>query len=166
MTFVAAALAASLLLPAAIQADDPIIVESRNIAQQAWVARLASDLDAKLRYPRMTGSRTFPVGGVSISFQCGSDGRPESMVIARKSGSRILDRAALRAVEKLSGLHPLPTGFASNQPVRADIVFADSPENASKLANSLQQDNARRELARKPGVPRELALNVTVTLPV
>lgn len=154
-----------MLVPAATQANEPIIVESRNTAQDAWVSRLADDLDARLTYPRFIGYRVTPTGAVSVRFECGLEGRPAGIVVTRESGNRTLDRAAAQAVAKLSGLHPLPAGFATGQLVRADIVFAASPDEAAGLARRLQRDNDRLVQLRKPGEPRELAVRVVVASP-
>lgn len=159
-----AAVAASLLLPAGVQADQTIIVESQRNAQRAWVAQISQDLRSQLRFPRSAGVAEYSTGAVSVRFECGPDGKPVGLNVVRKSGARMLDRAAMKAVNRLGSLHPMPDGIAGNQAFRADIVFADSAAEATRLAKSLREENERRAFARKPGEPHEMALTATSAL--
>lgn len=160
----AAALAVSLLLPGISQANDQIVVESHDNAQQAFVSRLASDLTANLRLPYRAGHPIQPTGAVSVTFNCGPDGRPVDIAITHQSGSAAVDRSAVLAVAKLSGFHPASAGFAADLPVRADIIVAEDDEQAARLARRLRQSNERRMLARKPGQrPIELVLTINTT---
>lgn len=163
-TTYAAALAASLFLSVGTQAED-IIVESSSFTHQAWLTQVSRQLNAKLDYPQMlTTNSSQPAGAVSVRFMADQTGRPVALEVVRESGTRALDRAALRAIAKLNSLRPLPAAFNGNHQFRADIIFASSPSETAGLARKLRQDNARRMLARKPGDFKEIVLSINTNL--
>lgn len=163
-TTYAAALAATLLFSAGTQAED-IIVESSSFTHEAWLTHVSRQLDARLTYPQMlTTNSSQPAGAVSVRFVADQQGRPAALEVVRGSGTKALDRAAMRAVSKLNSLHPMPAAFNGNHLFRADIVFASSPSESAALARKLRQDNARRLLVRKPGDFKEIVLSINPNL--
>ncbi len=163
-TTYAAALAASLLLTVGTQAED-IIVESSSFTHHTWLTQVSRQLDSKLSYPQMlTTNSSQPAGAVSVRFIADQQGRPTALEVVRESGTRALDRAALRAVAKLNSLRPMPTAFNGNHQFRADIVFASSLSESAGLVKKLRQDNARRLLTRKPGDFKEIVLSINTNL--
>jgi protein TonB len=69
---------------------------------------LVRHLEAHLRYP-VQARRQGIEGTARIVFRVGNDGRLAEVEVRESSGSRLLDRAALRTVERSS---PLPPGIA------------------------------------------------------
>lgn len=50
------------------------------------------------------------------------------MQLVRKSGSRLLDNAALYAVSKLDRVSIMPTSIAAGRLIEAHLLFAQNPE--------------------------------------
>lgn len=123
-----------LLAPIAVAArsPDPIVVELSAPTKAHWVERISEDLSMKLSYPTVIG-RPADEGIVTVAFRCGENGRPTHILVPSSSGNAMLDAAALRAVEQLKSLHPLPADFARDQLFLAKIAFATDDRQLSKL---------------------------------
>ncbi|WP_165799645.1 energy transducer TonB family protein [Sphingomonas oleivorans] len=113
-----------------------------------WIERVEEDLDRHLSYPRPLGGAPYSEGIVHVSFLGGPDGRPSEVAIRKSSGARDLDAAAMRAVRKITTLHPLPAGVSADQKYEAAILFAtqDDRETARKLAELRRRARAEVEV--------------------
>lgn len=148
-----------LAVPATLQARQPapeITVTAPSAAElQAWSARVGGALEREMRFPLRVGPVDFEQGLVDVTFKCSEDGTPTQVAVARTSGSRRLDRAGLRAVERVGSLHPLPTGIDRDQVYRARMLFAiddgTPPWRQEAAAMREEADAANRKLARAPG---------------
>lgn len=144
-----AAVAAILAVPAGSQSrradgNEPIIVQSPvqpTVSQ--WAATVGQKLDRILRRPTIYYG-DYPEGTVSVRFICGNDGRPAAVALYEGSGSYALDRIAVRAVSRIRTLHPLPAKAASNQAVRANIIFAASETSLVRQQEKLRVKEAMR----------------------
>jgi TonB family protein len=156
-TLIAAAIAASLALPAGSAVAESIVVQHPSTSQGAWVKDVSSELRTKLRYPMVSYQST---GAVSVRFRCGADGRAQEVSVIRPSGYRSFDKEAVRAVNHLTRLGAGPNRSFSGRMVRADIIFAEREDQLPALARQLREDNARIARAQAPGNPPELVLSV------
>jgi protein TonB len=86
------------------------------------IRRLETEYKAKLRqaiernkgYPRRA-VRLRQEGEVVLGFIIHRDGSIEALRIVESSGSRLLDKAARNAVEKIDGRLPFPEGLERDQ---------------------------------------------------
>ncbi|MBR0553452.1 energy transducer TonB family protein [Stakelama marina] len=108
-----------------------------------WAAATSRELERHLYYPRTLFGREPDQGIVTVHFLCSEDGRPANAVIARSSKNAALDRAAVRAVERIRTLHPLPRGATPQQRFSAVILFANSEEGRDRQLRKLQRDGDR-----------------------
>jgi periplasmic protein TonB len=131
---------------------------------QAWSARVGSAIDREMRYPRLLGLSNSDEGTVDVTFRCSEDGTPTEVALARTSGSRLLDRAGVKAVQRVGSLHPLPNGVSHAQVYRARMLFAieNGMGRAERKAEALRgtADAANERLARN----RQVAAGTVVTL--
>ncbi|MDH7639016.1 TonB family protein [Sphingomonas oryzagri] len=130
---------------AAARSPDPaagnaITVTAGHETISQWSGRVGRKLDAGIEYPRPIGAADYDQGIVRVSFQCTDAGVPGNVTLSHGSGSRTIDRAALRAVHRLSGLHPLPEGIATGQKVEAWVVLARDDRSRSQMIASLRHD--------------------------
>lgn len=130
----------------------------------AWSARVGGAIDREMRYPRLLGLSNSHEGMVDVTFRCSEDGTPTEVTLARKSGSRLLDRAGLQAVQRVGSLHPLPNGVSHKQVYRARMLFAieDGMGRSTRKAEALREkaDVANARLANN----RQTAARTVVTL--
>lgn len=117
-----------------------ILVVSPDAWRQQWINYIADTLTLNLRYPLAIG-QSAAEGLATVTFRSGEDGRPTDVALTKSSGDRQLDRAAIRAVERLHSLRPLPTDISDDQLFLANIVFAtDSKRTKYLLAESSRTD--------------------------
>ena len=148
--FIAAAIvAACLLVAGAVAQPSPATPNSSSdaVTFKTWAVRVQKELDRNLRYPSdLMGE--YPRGGVvRVKFNCSDDGRPDKVTIARSSGNRLLDKAALQAVQRMASMHPLPASFARDQKFAALIQFdgiggQDGDLYQKKMLEEAAKDNA------------------------
>lgn len=133
-----AILIAPLSLAEARTADQEITVTAPSMTElRAWTARTGKAINEQMRYPARLGIAPDPEGLVDVTFMCSEDGTPTKVALARSSGSSKLDRAGIRAVERVKSLHPLPAGIGPDQVYRAKLMFAvddGSTGTAKRLA--------------------------------
>ena len=131
---------------------------------RAWSIRVGSAIDREMRYPRLLGLSNSHEGMVDVTFRCSEDGTPTAVTLARKSGSRLIDRAGLQAVQRVDSLHPLPNGVSHDQVYRARMLFAidDGFGREQRKAETLREeaDVANARLAGN----RQVASATVVTL--
>ena len=121
-------------------APHAITVRAEPVSIDQWSTRIGRDLDDHLDYPRPMGTDDYPEGVAKVAFRCTDDGVPGEVTLARSSGSRLVDHAAIQAVNRLSTLHPLPEGVQSGQRVVAWIVLARDEESRGRMLGSLRRE--------------------------
>jgi TonB family protein len=90
-----------------------------------WSQLVEQTIDRHLTYPFFFRSGDFRQGQVQVTFLCSDDGKPASVSVEKSSGSYQLDRAAMRAITRVTSLHPLPEGITHEQKYRAVLLFGD-----------------------------------------
>ncbi len=139
--------------------EQDITVVGKPLTLAAWSEGITSKLERNLKYPSPMGMMRPASGIVSIRFHCSETGAPSDVVVYRKSGDRSLDIAAMRAVNRIKSLHPMPVSFAANQQYQANILFATSyGEYKDQLA--MMRKEATRHDARFSNGDRTIALNI------
>lgn len=139
-------IAAAGTITATSTAAQEIVVSPR--ATEAFVHAVSADLDEQLERIRF-GPRWEPSGIAQVRFRAGEDGRAYAIATYRKSGDSRFDRAALRAVEGLSSLSPLPYDAAKGQLIQANIVMARSDTEFERLSKKLAREEAARIASSK-----------------
>jgi len=92
-------------------------------AEASYKAELRAAIEANKRYPAMA-RRLRREGRVVVRFVVHADGRISDIAVAQGSGTRILDRAALRAVKAVGTFRPFPEEFReSNKRFRIAMRF-------------------------------------------
>ncbi len=120
--------------------QNSITVQAATLSVQNWSSRVAQSLDTELTYPRPLGREDYHQGLSKIAFRCNDNGVPSDVSIVSSSGSRDLDVAAMRAVQGISTLHPLPDGIGHDQAFQAWVVFAGSEQDRSRMLQSVRHD--------------------------
>ena len=121
LIFAAALAAAGILAPCAVQAQ--AMTHAEQVTFEQWRNRVQQELGKHLQYPHPVLDQSLATGVVRVKFNCSESGRPDQVTLSKSSGSRALDRAALRAVSQIATLHPLPQSFAHGQAYQAMIMF-------------------------------------------
>ena len=117
---------------AAPPAPDIVVVASQDAELQRWTARVERGISQKMRFPRTLGPEKYAHGIVDVTFICSEDGTPSRIAVVGSSGSRPLDRAGVRAIERLNTLHPLPSGVTHGQVYKAQLLFAQTAAQAKR----------------------------------
>lgn len=156
---VAIATAAGLMFTSQTSAKEPEVLTVRGAPATVtgWVHRLTGELSDNIRFPTTIGRDQPKTGFVSVRFECGPDGKPHNLAILHRADPR-LDAQALRAVNLLRSLHPLPAGVDAGRMMQANVIFADSAEDLQRQTHLLQRAEAAR-LAASPAEREVLALN-------
>ena len=133
----------------------------------AWSTRVGNAIDREMRYPRLLGLSNSHQGTVDVTFRCSEDGTPTDVSLARKSGSRLLDRAGLKAVQRVGSLHPLPNRVGHDQVYRARMLFAidDNFGRNARKAEALREEAnaANARLARSSQVAAATVVTLVPT---
>ncbi|WP_312313119.1 energy transducer TonB family protein [Sphingobium yanoikuyae] len=165
-------LAVPLLLPAASRAQSSapsIDVTSPTTAPPTldrWVERTGNILSNRLRYPTILSGPE--EGIVQVKFACSDSGAPAGIALLNSSGSRQLDKAAMRAVQRIPTLHPLPAGIGAGQNYVATILFATTQASYNRQIRDLRRqalDNNARFARRAGGPAMAIALLDTPDTP-
>ncbi|MBH1998203.1 MAG: energy transducer TonB [Sphingomonadaceae bacterium] len=137
--------------------DTELNVTAQHLTVQKWAERTGQKLSAKLAYPdHLTGPQE---GIVYVKFACSDTGSPTGIDVLKSSGSRALDRAAMRGVSRIGTLHPLPVGLAPSQKYVATILFAkDQPSYFRQIRKLESAQDANNHWAY--GGSQKLALGV------
>jgi TonB family protein len=122
-----------------------VVVTASPVLGQ-WVDHMSRRLSETLDYPQPVGPTAFEEGRAVITFRRGADGRPAGMALVHSTGSSRLNRAAIRAVAGLS-LDPMPGDIARDQQFRADIIFAQTAEDAVAQQREIRRADRRARLA-------------------
>ena len=157
-----AALAVSSVMSGALLAQgQTIVVTSHRDAATQWASVVSRDLNKTLRYPSFLGPQQPATGVVSVRFNCSDDGRAANVVVTRRSGSQVLDRAAINAISQIRSLHPIPGELASNQLVQANIYFAADESQLQRQVAQMHRERAASWAAGKRDNHR-VAVNLDV----
>jgi protein TonB len=84
-----------------------------RLLEEEYKAVLRQTIDGNKGYPRRA-VRLRQEGEVVVGFTIQRNGAIESLRIVESSGSKLLDKAAYRAVEKISGKLPFPEKLDRN----------------------------------------------------
>jgi periplasmic protein TonB len=128
-----------------------------------WTAGVSRELGQALRGAYRFGDKNL-AGAVVVQFECAPDGAPHKIALVRRSGSLMANRRALRAVQNIRTLHPLPAAFREDQQYQATIIFAQSEEAANRLRGLLRKEAERRPVASRGANPA-LAVNIVAVTP-
>jgi TonB family protein len=149
-------LLATPFLANAAQTHEPqapaITVNAQHETVGQWSQRIGHNLSNELVYPERAGRDDNAEGLAKVSFHCTDDGKAGDVAILSSSGSHDLDRAAMRAVKRISTLHPLPDGIGGDRPFQAWIAFAQGEDSMKRMVGAAHHDadqmNARIEQDR------------------
>jgi len=104
-----------------------------------WVTHAEHQLDKSIHYPAFA-LRNGEQGLVRLSATVAPDGTLRDVSIAQSAGNAALDRAALRAVEKLDELPPLPQAQTPrNITLQVGFGIARTPEKETELAKAFRE---------------------------
>jgi TonB family protein len=141
-------LLAAPLLAQHVEHSDP----TRLVTLAEWTGRMNLMLDREIRRAYPSVSRGTTQGVVRVKFNCSEDGRPDKVTLLKSSGSSLLDKQALRAVERVASLHPLPTGFRPDQKYVAVLVFASDPSDV-RIRTAGREQMRRNAWYHDPAAP-------------
>lgn len=110
---------------------------------QNWSENVFQQFERKVRYPAPMGTMPASEGIVAVKFNCSEDGVPSQVQLYKTSGHGDLDRATVRAVERIATLHPLPRGVGHDQQYIVRVLFANSEGYAQRNMTRLREDAAR-----------------------
>ena len=127
----------------ATPATQEIVVSAspRSVALADWSKRVQGDLERNMRPSNRLGA-AFDEGLVTIGFRCNEAGRPEGVTVVRSSGNQALDRLALRAVRRITTLHPMVDGMRPQQKVAAQMLYLNGYDTKRTVASRMKQLNA------------------------
>lgn len=131
--------------PSLVSAQEEIVVQPPSKA--VWAARMGRALSRDVGYPQRYHGAPYAQGTALVRFLCSDAGVPAGAALVRSSGDHGLDRAALRAVNRLK-LHPLPAAVGHDQRFAAAIVFATSQASLDRQLDALRRDPALRAVGR------------------
>lgn len=120
------------------QGSGTILVQPER---STFVSNLGQELSRELdRIPYPDGNRHS--GVVKVRFVANHRGGVDQVSLFDESGSRAMDRAAMRAVNRLDHLGSLPSAYGDQQAVLLSIIFATSEREAERLAERVDRENA------------------------
>ena len=123
-------------------AQSTIVAVNAPPTLAAWSKRVFNDLEGQLTYPT-PAFRDANAGIVAVKFNCSDSGAPASVALLKSSRYRELDNAAMRAVQHIATLHPLPAGMMHGQQFVVRVLFATSPESARDQVVQMQKEAER-----------------------
>jgi protein TonB len=101
----AVAVTAPVMPAAPVVATEPAVSLGR--LRESYKAALLAAIERHKFYPARARRRGLE-GQVLVRFRINADGQVEAISLAESCGSGLLDRAALRTIERLGKLAPLP----------------------------------------------------------
>lgn len=144
----AASLALSSLLPTAAQADDPIVIKSRQQSPKSFADTLSRDisrgLTGALRGRAIAGG--VPYGLATVTFTVGQQGEVSDVQIARRSGNWMLDSVARGVIRRLD-VAESSVPLRSTNRVRAYMIVAADEDSYADLARQAHAIEQQRQLA-------------------
>ena len=142
------ALALAFAIPTASAAQDQMVVRGDEPAVQTWIADVGEKVGKRLDNPPMIMGRT-PVGAAQVSFRRGSDGRPTDVRLTNKAGNPSFGPHAVRAIEGIKDLPPLPATRDPSTEIVANVVLAESQGHMGRLERKVMAWDAQRIAAGK-----------------
>lgn len=136
--FAAAFAAACVLTPGGALSQTTTVAE--RVTLQQWGQRVGDELNRRMRYPRPMSGQSAATGVVKVKFNCSDSGRPDKVALLRSSGSRVLDQAALSAVQRIATLHPLPDGMRHDQQYQAVLLFESDQDRYDAMLKTIRSD--------------------------
>ena len=108
--------------PETLPASVPTLVEKHPMDERTYTHLVQKQIEAVKEYPKRAQRRN-EQGVVEMIFTIGKDGKIVSQDIIKSSGSRILDGAAIDALEKASPFAPPPKGpIVIQLPIRFELL--------------------------------------------
>ena len=141
------AAALSLMAVAPVNADDQTIIVESKEAMAAWQSDVTRSLNNQLLSERSTPRRAIESGIVQLRFTIDENGDAQNFELLSGTGDRATDRAAQRAVSRVSHLEDAPVRDIQSRTFQANIIFAKSPEEQDELMAKLAKSE-RVRLAR------------------
>ncbi|WP_374295770.1 energy transducer TonB [Sphingomonas sp.] len=134
----------------AVRHGPDIVVQGAPPTLEHWTRGISRTLDDALEYPSLTPGWAPAEGIVSVRFLCSEAGTPAAVRIFKTSGDRQLDRAAVRAVQRIKSMHPLPNGLKPTQIYEANVLFSLSPQHHDRMIAKLRQEAEKRNAWFQP----------------
>ena len=130
----------------------PAHAETPQTAHE-WVEHTQAQLNKAIQYPQFS-VRKGEQGIVRLSATVMPDGTLQDVSVARSAGARSLDRAALRAIEKLDRLPPVP-GATTPRNIVLQVGFgiAPTPSKEAELVEAFQEVPATAFAQATPSRP-------------
>jgi len=98
------------------------IQQDTELAENRYIDRIKQQIDEAKEYPNRARRRNLE-GVVKVLFTIGGGGELVSISISKSSGSRILDRSAIKAIEKVAPFDPPPNGsIALELPIKYQLT--------------------------------------------
>lgn len=139
--------------------QEKIVVSASPV--DLWKSAIGRNLDRELGRIDFF-DRHGPVDGiVQVRFECDETGKPANLAVIRKSGNSVVDRQVVRAVSRLTTLHPLPEGISHGQLFQANVILASDRKRYERLSRQLKEEEAERLAASSSHDRRVVALSLT-----
>ena len=129
------------------------------VTLEQWTKRMQQELDKTIVYPQAMMGSPLGRGIVRVKFNCSEDGHPDKVSLAKSSGHREFDRAAIKAVQKIVSLHPLPDGMGGDQVYQAVVMF----DTVADSNHWRRMDEINAEAAKRNAWFKQPARNVELT---
>lgn len=109
-------------LEASVAPEPTPIKPDNRLAEMQYVDRIKRQIDDAKEYPQRARRRNLE-GVVTVLFTIGAGGELESISVSTSSGTRILDRSAITAVQKAAPFDPPPKGSITLKlPIRYQLT--------------------------------------------
>ena len=149
--------------------DDPgaqiVIKASTPSSLDRWRTSLAWKLSNAVVYPKTYPEWRGQNGTVSVNFICDESGKPKAAGLSGSSGNAALDRAALRAVNTVRGLGPLPAQVPVGAIVRANFIFAADEDSLHRQQLALNRREAQLAEADRLTGAKVVVLDIRNRIP-
>lgn len=99
----------------------PLVEKSEYMTIKEYYEMVRLKIQSKKKYPESAKTRRFS-GRTAVRFQLFPNGEAKTITIAKSSGRKTLDNAALNAVKKSSPF-PKPPGALISKPVNLEITI-------------------------------------------
>ena len=144
---------------AAPLASQQILVTPDEGSVDRYVEEVSHDLDTALSRVIISAQRVRG-GTAKVRFNADEDGDATNITLYERSGDPHVDRAAMRAVRRLTSLPDFPKGVPDTQVIQANIVLATTDSQRKMLLRDLAREEAARLASSNPKERAVLALNM------
>ena len=108
--------------PTSVAPTPSPVTPEADLAEIRYIDRIKQQIDDAKEYPQRARRRNLE-GVVKVMFTIGGKGELVSVRVSTSSGSRILDRSAIRAIEKAAPFDPPPKGALTLElPIRYQLT--------------------------------------------